>query len=81
MSSTKNNNILAIEDGKWAQFWITKREFILITGIILEASRQGLRLSQSAIIRKIMEIGWANIDETNILLNPLSLFSSGGMEK
>jgi|TARA_R110000824_G_scaffold335774_1_gene522314 hypothetical protein len=81
MSSKNKNNIRTEEDGKWAQFWMTKREFILITGVIIEAANQGLRLSQSAIIRKIMEIGWDNIDETNILLNPMSLFSSGGSAK
>lgn len=81
MSSNKDYNIQAIDDGKWAQFWMTKREFILITGIIIEASKQGLRLSQSAIIRKIMEIGWSNIDEHSVLLNPMQLFSQGSSSK
>ena len=46
MSSNKDFNINAVEDGKWAQFWLTKKEFILIVGIIMEAKKQGLRLSQ-----------------------------------
>ena len=78
MSSNKDFNINAVEDGKWAQFWLTKKEFILIVGIIMEAKKQGLRLSQSAIIRKIMQVGWDNIDEHLILLNPMSLFDQRG---
>jgi hypothetical protein len=81
MSRNKDYNITAIEDGKWAQFWLTKKEFILVTGIIMEAQKQGLRLSQSAIIRKIMEIGWNNLDERLILINPLSIFSIGETAK
>ena len=56
MTSENRDINLPMEDqGKWAQFWITKDELVSIVGIIQEAKNQGLRLSQSVVIRKIME--------------------------
>ncbi len=81
-TSNRNINLPFEEEGKWAQFWITREELALITGIILQAGKQGLRLSQSAVIRQILQKGWDNIDLYEARTNPSSLFSvKGGSAK
>jgi hypothetical protein len=77
-NSNRNINLPFEEEGKWAQFWITREELTLIAGIIIQAAKQGLRLSQSAVIRQILQKGWDNIDLYEARTNPSSLFSTKG---
>ena len=63
-------------NGKWISVLIQPDIVSFLVGIKVALKERNLKIAQSEIANKLLEIGLENIDKNEVLANPLSLWES-----
>ena len=82
MSKEKENNQrenyqsigIGVENSRWITAKLSIKEITLLTGMKIALKEAGLAIPMTQIVRKILDIGIANIDVEALKIDPLSLF-------
>lgn len=65
---------IGVENSRWITAKLSIKEINLLTGMKIALKEAGLSIPMTQIVRKILDIGIANIDVDALKTDPLSLF-------
>ena len=72
--SIKADGLQHDTNGKWISVLIQPEVVSFLIGIKTELKKRNLKIGQSEIANKLLEIGLENIDKEEVLKNPLTLW-------